>query len=160
MDTRHTPLLKRLREHATVLGDAPRDYDPLLQLAQDRDVVLLGEATHVTAARDWDGPAERRHVLPARKGSWEHLLHASGRDRFFLPIAVDLVQPLSEPLLERAIGVLYRPESELASHYFAAALGAQFDALFHLDETSAVEPMDSSEHWEAHARPDTYPFGV
>jgi erythromycin esterase-like protein len=125
--------------------------------------LLVGFTTytgHVTAARDWDGPAERRQVLPARRGSWEHLLHASGRDRFFLPIRADLVEPLSEPLLERAIGVLYRPETELASHYFRAALGAQFDALFHLDETSAVEPMDSSERREPHAAPETYPFGV
>ena len=64
------------------------------------------------------------------------------------------------PLLERAIGVVYKPETELASHYFGAMLGAQFDALFHLDETTAVEPLDATEHWIRHEPADTWPSGL
>lgn len=125
--------------------------------------LLVGFTTctgYVTAARDWDCPAERRFVRPAHKDSWEHLLHTSGRDRFFLPMRPEVRAALAEPRLERAIGVVYRPESELASHYFRAALSAQFDAIFHLDETSAVEPMDIGERWRRHEAPDTYPFSV
>ena len=132
------------------------------QVGSER-TLLVGFTTftgYVTAARDWNRPAERRFVRPAHKDSWEHLLHTSGRDRFFLPMRPDVVAALAESRLERAIGVIYRPESELASHYFPARIGAQFDAIFHLDETSAVEPMDITEHWERHEAPVTFPFGV
>jgi erythromycin esterase-like protein len=121
------------------------------------EALLVGFTTytgHVTAARDWDGPAERRWVRPARKDSYEHLFHTSQRDRFFLPMKLArddaVAQALQEPLLERAIGVLYRPDTEYASHYFQARLGTQFDAVFHLDETSAVEPFDVTPLWLAH----------
>jgi erythromycin esterase-like protein len=121
-----------------------------------QQVLLVGFTTytgHVTAAREWDGPAERRWVRPARKDSIEHLFYESHRDRFFLALN-DGVQnavagALHEPLLERAIGVLYRPETEYASHYFQARVGSQFDAVFHLDETSAVEPFDATALWQA-----------
>ncbi len=132
------------------------------QVGSER-TLLVGFTTftgYVTAARDWNRPAERRFVRPAHKDSWEHLLHTSGRDRFFLPMRPDVVAALAESRLERAIGVIYRPESELASHYFPARIGAQFDAIFHLDETSAVEPMDITEHWERDEAPVTFPFGV
>jgi erythromycin esterase-like protein len=115
---------------------------------------------HVTAARDWDHPAERRWIRPARKDSYENLLHGTRLDRFFLSLQDGAAPALAEPLLERAIGVVYRPESELESHYFRASLGAQFDGLFHLDETTAVEPFDITEHWTLHEPPDTYPFGL
>ncbi|CAN5195117.1 hypothetical protein BH11PSE14_BH11PSE14_13910 [soil metagenome] len=125
--------------------------------------LLVGFTTytgHVTAARDWDAPAERRWVRPARKDSCEHLFYSTHLDRFFLPLGGGIAEALAAPLLERAIGVLYRPESELASHYFSASLSAQFDAVFHLDETTAVEPFDITEHWTQHEAPDTYPFGL
>lgn len=115
---------------------------------------------HVTAARDWDRPAERRWIRPAHRDSYEHLLYSSHLDRFFLSLQGDVAQSLAEPMLERAIGVVYLPESELASHYFVASLSAQFDAIFHLDETTAVEPLDVTEHWTRHEPPDTYPFGL
>lgn len=115
---------------------------------------------HVTAARDWDEPAERRWVRPARKDSHEHLLHSSNLDRFFLPLGAGVANSLAAPLLERAIGVVYRPETELASHYFRASLSMQFDAIFHLDETTAVEPLDITAHWTSHEAPDTFPFGL
>jgi len=106
--------------------------------------LLIGFTTYagsVTAAHEWDGAAECRTVLPARADSHEHLFHRSRLDRFYLPLRGGAAQRLREPLLERAIGVLYRPETELQSHYFEAEIPAQFDALFHLDETQAVEPL-------------------
>lgn len=135
----------------------------LRQEAGLQDTVLVGFTTytgHVTAARDWDQPAERRWVRPARRDSYEHAFYASGLDRFFLPLRDEVVASMDNPLLERAIGVVYRPETELESHYFSAQIGSQFDAVFHLDETSAVEPLDMSEHWIRHEPPDTYPFGL
>ena len=135
----------------------------LREQAGAAQALLVGFTTytgHVTAARDWDAPAERRWVRPARKDSCEHLLYSTHLDRFFLPLGGGVAEALAAPLLERAIGVVYRPESELASHYFSASLSAQFDAVFHLDETTAVEPFDITEHWTKHEAPDTYPFGL
>ena len=132
--------------------------------AGDAQALLVGFTTytgHVTAARDWDAPAERRWVRPAHPDSVEHLFRRSGRDRFFLPLRGALREALSIPMLERAIGVVYRPETELASHYFEASLGAQFDAVFHLDETTAVEPFDVTAHWQHHEEvPETWPSGL
>jgi erythromycin esterase-like protein len=125
--------------------------------------LLVGFTTytgHVTAARDWDAPAERRWVRPARKDSYEHLFYTTHLDRFFLPMDAGVAEALAEPLLERAIGVVYRPETEFASHYFSTSLSAQFDAVFHLDETTAVEPFDITEHWTQHELPDTFPAGL
>lgn len=123
------------------------------------ETLLVGFTTytgHVTAAREWDGEAEHRWVRPAHAESVEHLFYTSRRDRFFLALnsAEDdaLAHALSRPLLERAIGVLYRPETELASHYFRARLARQFDAVFHLDETTAVEPFDATDLWRARER--------
>ncbi len=127
------------------------------------NTLLVGFTTftgHVTAARDWDAPAERRWVRPGREDSCERLLHDAGMDRMFLPLNAALADPLAAPLLERAIGVVYRPETELASHYFTTSLSAQFDALFHIDETTAVEPFEITEHWSQHEAPETYPFGL
>ena len=135
----------------------------LREQAGDAQTLLVGFTTytgHVTAARDWDQAAERRWIRPAHKDSYEHLLYTTRLDRFFLPLWNGATGLLAEPMLERAIGVVYRPESEMASHYFAASLGAQFDAVFHLDETTAVEPFDVTEHWRQHDPPDTYPFGL
>lgn len=109
--------------------------------------LLVGFTTytgHVCAASEWGGEAERKWVRPARPDSWEHLFHSTGLDRFFLPLGDTAADVFREPLLERAIGVLYLPKTEYASHYFDAAIGAQFDALIHLDETSAIEPLTSA----------------
>ncbi|MDI5920488.1 erythromycin esterase family protein [Halomonas sp. LR5S13] len=137
------------------------------QLARQRfgaeRVLLVGFTTHtghVTAARDWDGPAEHRWVRPSLEGSVERLFHRSGLDRFYLPLSPTRAEPLEESLLERAIGVIYRPETERGSHYFRACLAEQFDALYHLDETTAVEPLAPGSSWQREAIPDTYPFGV
>lgn len=158
--------------HNSHLGDARAtemgargewNVGQLLREAHGDDALLVGFTTytgHVTAARDWDLPAERRWVRPALEDACEHLFYRTGLDRFFLSLRGEDAPDLREPLLERAIGVVYRPDSERASHYFHAAVSAQFDALFHLDETTAVEPLDIEESWTAHEQPDTYPFGL
>lgn len=108
------------------------------------DALLVGFTTYagtVTAAEEWGGAGERRTVLPALPDSIEDLFRRTGLDRFYLPLSGVAGRVLSEPRLERAIGVLYRPRTERASHYFLARVPAQFDAVFHLDETEAVEPL-------------------
>ncbi|RZF24527.1 erythromycin esterase family protein [Paraburkholderia sp. UYCP14C] len=112
--------------------------------------LLVGFTTytgHVSAASRWDGDVEQKWVRPAFDGSWEHLFHTTGYDRFFLPLQDDSAAPLREVLHERAIGVLYLPDTERESHYFGASLAAQFDAVFHLDETSALEPLTPPGIW-------------
>ena len=121
------------------------------QLVRERagaeHALLVGFTTYagtVTAAHEWGGPPERQTVKPAREDSYEGLFHRSRLDRFYLALGDPALEGLRAPLLERAIGVLYRPQTEYASHYFEASLPAQFDALFHLDETEAIEPLDDS----------------
>jgi erythromycin esterase-like protein len=113
----------------------------------------------VTAASEWGGPAERKHVRPALEGSYEKLFHQAPVKSFsmFLDPAHDA---LSGPLLERAIGVIYRPETERASHWFHARLAAQFDAIVHIDRTTAVEPLDRTSFWDEGEPPETYPTGL
>ena len=123
----------------------------------------VGFSTHtgtVTAARDWDGPAEQRQVRPSIEGSYERLFHDTGIDRFFLRLRDDPVRALLMPTrLERAIGVIYVPETERASHYFRAHLPRQFDLLIHIDQTRALAPL---ERWSRREEdvPETYPTGV
>jgi len=134
------------------------------QLARERQgdrVFLIGFTTHtgtVTAAREWDQPAERRHVRPSMSGSYERLFHDVDIDRFVLATAVAR-DALEEQKFERAIGVIYQPESERASHYFRARMAHQFDAVIHIDTTSALTPL---ERWsrESSDLPETYPTGV
>jgi protein-L-isoaspartate(D-aspartate) O-methyltransferase len=117
----------------------------------------------VAAATEWDGPMERKHVRPARPDSYESLCHASGMPAFALhlrePRRAELRDELLPPRLERAIGVIYRPETERASHYFHASLPLQFDELIWFDETRAVEPL-GFERRPSSDLSDTYPFGL
>jgi erythromycin esterase-like protein len=131
----------------------------------DRDAVLIGFTTDhgtVTAASDWDAPAERKRVRPALPGSYEALFHSTEVDRFLLTWhAGDVTaEGLREPRLERAIGVIYRPETERMSHYFTTWLPRQFDAVLHFDETRAVEPLERNAEWEKGEVPETFPFAV
>jgi erythromycin esterase-like protein/predicted phosphoribosyltransferase len=131
------------------------------QLVRERhgdETLLVGFTTYagtVTAASDWGGAAERKRVRRALPGSWEELLHAREMPRFW-------VDPADLPgrRLERAIGVVYRPETERISHYFHARLADQFDAVIHIDETHALEPLERTSQWEAGELPETYPWGV
>ncbi len=124
----------------------------------------IGFGTHdgtVAAASEWDGPLEIKRVRPALPDSYEALCHEAGGARWLLPLRNplrhDAVDALTAPRLERAIGVIYRPESELASHYFQASLPRQFDEYVWFDRTSAVSPLPTH---ALDGLPDTYPFGV
>jgi erythromycin esterase-like protein len=127
---------------------------------------LVGFTTYegtVTAARDWDQPAERRIVRHGLPGSVEALLHDVDIPCFLLDLGdPDISAALEEPLLERAIGVIYRPETERQSHYFGVDLPGQFDLVIHLDETRALQPLEPSAVWhEGEAElPETYPFAL
>ena len=161
-------------EHNSHLGDAratemgQRGELNVGQLTREKygsEAVLVGFTTHhgtVTAASDWGEPAERKRVRPALAGSYEALFHAAGRDRFLLIVndSDRLAQQLGVARLERAIGVIYRPETERQSHYFRARLPSQFDAVLHFDETRAVKPLETTEEWEAGELPETFPFAV
>jgi erythromycin esterase-like protein len=152
---------------ATELGDMGELN--LGQLVRERfggDSFLVGFSTHdgtVTAASEWDGPAELKQVRPALPGSYEALFHATGVPRFLLPLGDDTGARarLEADRLERAIGVIYLPHSERVSHYFHARLSHQFDAILHFDRTRAVEPLERT---AAHGPPlepaETYPSAL
>ena len=128
-----------------------------------KGVVSVGFTTHagtVTAATDWDAPAERKRVRPSMPGSYEGLFHDVGLSRFLLMLGPSAPAGLHEPRLERAIGVIYRPETERISHYFHARLPQQFDVVLHFDETRAVEPLERVAPPVAEELPETYPAGV
>jgi protein-L-isoaspartate(D-aspartate) O-methyltransferase len=137
------------------------------QLTRERfgeAAALIGFGTHrgtVAAASDWDGPMEIKRVKPSHRDSYERLCHDAGVSRFLLDPQRDeaLRRRLTEPRLERYIGVIYRPDTELMSHYSDASLPLQFDAYVWFDETEAVTPL-GPEHRRAGAVPDTYPFGL
>lgn len=115
----------------------------------------------VAAASDWDAPMEVKAVRPGLAGSYEKLLHDTNVARFLLPLrnafTAEVAQGLSVPRLERAIGVIYRPETERQSHYFDAVLPRQFDEFVWFDETHAVSPLITE---EVEGMPETYPFGL
>jgi erythromycin esterase-like protein len=115
----------------------------------------------VAAASDWDGPMLTKSVRPALEESYERLCHETGEPNFLLslrnPTSASLDNGLRKPRLERAIGVIYRPETELQSHYFQAVLPRQFDEYIWFDESSAVTPLATQ---ELKGMPDTYPFGL
>ena len=158
--------------HNSHLGDARAtqmgasgewNVGQLIRQRYGREAVLVGFTTYagtVTGASDWHGPAERKRVRPALPESYEALFHETGLRRFFLPLGKTSPVELREPRLERAIGVIYLPETERESHYFYASLPDQFDALLHIDETRAVEPLERSSEWERGEVPETFPSGV
>ncbi|MDT7751740.1 MAG: hypothetical protein QOD96_5402 [Pseudonocardiales bacterium] len=161
-------------EHNSHLGDARATESAMRgelnvgQLVRERhaaDCCSLGFSTYtgtVTAADDWGGPAQRRWVRPALADSVEELFHDVGEKGFLVafPHAPRAAEMLRSARLERAIGVIYRPETERQSHYFRARVGDQFDAVIHLDDTRALEPLERTARWEAGEVPETYPFAV
>lgn len=161
--------------HNSHLGDARAtemgaggewNVGQLVRERYERATVLVGFTTYtgtVTAASDWGAAPERKRVRAALPGSYEALFHNVGHERFFLALRDDrsLRRILQGPQLERAIGVIYRPETERVSHYFNARLPEQFDALLHFDETRAVAPLERTAQWDAAGEtPETYPAGV
>lgn len=160
--------------HNSHLGDAratqmsERGELNLGQLVREHfgnEAVSVGFTTYdgtVTAASDWDGPAERKNVRPAHRESYEALFHEVDVPNFFLGLRddADVATALRNERLERAIGVIYRPETELMSHYFHARLPDQFDAILHYDHTRAVEPLERTAEWEAGEVEETFPSGL
>jgi erythromycin esterase-like protein len=159
--------------HNSHLGDAratdmsERGEWNVGQLVRERfgdDAFLIGFTTHhgsVTAASDWDAPAERKRVRPALPESYEKVFHETGIPQFWLDLRdKSTIAAVPERLLERAIGVIYRPETERWSHYFHADLTKQFDVIIHLDETRAVNPLERTPEWTSGEIPETYPSGV
>ncbi len=136
------------------------------QLVRERygpDCVLVGLTTYtgtVTAASDWGQAFWRKQVRPALPGSYEALFHDTGLPRFLLKLSGGREIPgLMESRLERAIGVIYRPETERISHYFEARLPDQFDVVLHFDETQALEPLEPTAQWLTGEVPETFPTG-
>lgn len=159
--------------HNSHLGDAratemgERGEVNVGQLVRERygeGAFLVGFSTYagsVTAATDWGEEAERRIVRPGLPGSCEDLFHQVGEPAFMLDLHVKEVRRcLNEPMLQRAIGVIYRPRTERMSHYFTCSLPRQFDWMIHLDETRALEPLEPNSVWDKGELPETYPFKV
>jgi protein-L-isoaspartate(D-aspartate) O-methyltransferase len=120
----------------------------------------IGFGTHtgtVAAASNWDGPMEVKTVLPSIPDSYEHVCHETAKPSFLLNLRQSNEMGLREPRFERAIGVIYRPETELASHYFQAVLPEQFDEYVWFDKTKAITPFETKTLEDL---PDTYPFGL
>lgn len=123
----------------------------------------IGFGTHqgtVAAASDWGAPMEIKTVRPSLPNSYERLCHDSGLNAFLLPLfdkSQPLTKELAQPRLERAIGVIYRPETELASHYFNASLSNQFNEYIWFDETRAVDALGPE---AGIGMPETFPFGL
>lgn len=150
---------------ATSMGWAGEfNIGELCRTAFGHDAALIGLSTDrgtVAAASEWDEPMQIKNVRPAREDSYEHLFRHTGISRSLTewknPAREELRSALAVSRLERAIGVIYRPETEYLSHYFEAVLPDQFDAMVWFEETHAVEPLP-------HQRPtgavETYPFGL
>jgi erythromycin esterase-like protein len=173
LETQHRPAKIVVWAHNSHLGDARatdmarRGEWNVGQLMREKfpdRVISIGFTTYtgsVTATSNWDEPASRKNVRPALEGSYEEIFHRSHNPRFFLDLRDDaLANALAEPRLERAIGVIYRPQTERQSHYFYAELPRQFDGVIHFDESRAVEPLDRVASWTHEDVPETFPVGV
>jgi erythromycin esterase-like protein/predicted phosphoribosyltransferase len=160
--------------HNSHVGDARATERAMIgevnigQVVRERhpgDCMIAGFTTYtgtVTAADDWGRPADRKRVRSALDGSIEELFHRVGEQAFLIPFGSRprAVEALSSPRLERAIGVIYRPDTERQSHYFRARVTEQFDAVIHIDDTRAVEPLERTAAWERGEVPETYPAAV
>jgi len=157
-------------EHNSHLGDARAtamgregelNVGQLVREKHGDDARLIGFTTYhgtVTAASEWDGPAEHKRVRPGMPGSYEALLHDAGVSDFVLPLRGNsAARALEDERLERAIGVIYLPATERLSQYFEASLPRQFDAVIHIDETRAVEPLERFEREHTREMPETFP---
>ena len=138
------------------------------QLVKDRfgrNSFLIGFSTYtgtVTAASDWGEIAERKYVRPGMPESYEALFHSCETPRFWLNLREknEAIEALCHERLQRAIGVIYKPETERWSHYFQTHLPDQFDAMIHLDETTALEPIERTSVWDKGELPETYPWNL
>ncbi|WP_462380223.1 erythromycin esterase family protein [Pseudomonas sp. Marseille-QA0892] len=151
---------------ATSMGwDGEFNIGELCRTAYGDEAVLIGMSTdrgEVTAADDWDGKTRTKTVLPSRADSWEQQFLGAGLPASLTcwrdPSRAALRDALAEPRLERAIGVIYRPQTERYSHYFEAVLSEQFDAMLWFEETHALTPLPAPTSNSREG--DTFPFGV
>ena len=116
----------------------------------------------VTAASDWDGPSETKTVREPLPGSYEEIFSRLEKKRFYLDLrgAGEPARMLNDRRLQRAIGVIYRPETERMSHYFYTSLPQQFDFMIHIDETEALRPLPTFMHKRPGEMDETYPSGL
>lgn len=170
---RDTPAKVVVWAHNSHIGDARAteahnlgewSLGQLLRERHNGKVRLIGCTTYdgwVTAASRWDGPAQHKRVRPALHGSHEALLHEHLSANFLLPLTQGstIARALAEKWLERAIGVLYLPATERQSHYFFACLPSQFDAVLHIDRSTAVTPLETVGRSNGEP-PETYPVGL
>lgn len=159
--------------HNSHLGDArytemgqigELNLGQLIREHYSKEAVLVGFTTYsgtVTAASQWNAPAERKQVRPAIANSYESLFHQIQLPRFLVVFEDHpaIQEHLDSSRLERAIGVVYAPQTERTSHYFHADITRQFDVMIHFDESRAVEPLERSVEWEAGEIPETFPSG-
>ncbi len=160
-------------EHNSHVGDATatemgargeHNIGSLSRRAFGSKVYSIGFGTDhgtVAAATEWGGPMEIKDVRPSHRESYEYLCHQSQVPAFLLPLRIpkrrEICEELTPPRLERAIGVIYRPDTEMASHYFQASLPRQFDEYIWFDRSQAVHPLGAE---RPHGVPDTWPFGL
>lgn len=159
--------------HNSHLGDASftemskrgeLNLGQLVRRMYKHESVLIGFTTNsgtVSAASGWGSPVERKKVRPALADSYEYLFHKAEIPNFALIMNdSNEFKELQDERLERAIGVIYRPDTERMSHYFYANLPKQFDIVIHLDETKALEPLEVTQLWKKGEFPETYPSGL
>jgi len=150
---------------ATAMGwQGEFNVGELCRTAYGDEAVLIGFGTDrgtVAAASDWGRPMEVKTVRPARRDSYEYAFRMTGLSRALTDWRrrphEELASALREPLLERAIGVVYQPDTEYLSHYFETILSEQFDGYVWLEETHAVTSLPGG---RPHGAPETYPFGL
>jgi len=151
---------------ATEMGQAGElNVGQLVRERYANEAFSVGFSTYsgfVTAAGDWGAPPERKRVRSGLRGSYEELFHQVGIPRMLVPLRDrnEALEVLRQPRLQRAIGVVYRPQTERVSHYFEAHVADQFDALLHFDHTTALEPLERTPIWNEGEPAETYPFGV
>lgn len=152
---------------ATEMGERGElNVGQLIRQIYGREVLSVGFTTYhgtVTAASDWGAPVQRKRVRQALHNSYENYFHQIEKQAFYLPVKSNylLHETLSYDVhLERAIGVIYSPETERHSHYFHANLSKQFDAIIHIDESHALKPLELTSHWVNGEAPETYPRGL
>ena len=160
--------------HNSHIGDAratdratagEHNIGQLARMAFGAHVVLVGFSSYdgtVTAADDWGGPARRMTVRPALPESVEWLFHEAGHAACYVDASgsAELYDVLQQPRLARAIGVIYRPQTERQSHYYTVSLARQFDAVFHYDHSRAVEPLERVGAPVPDELPETYPSAL
>ncbi|MBW4559696.1 MAG: erythromycin esterase family protein [Mojavia pulchra JT2-VF2] len=173
LDQQGQPTKVVVWEHNSHLGDARAtdmgregeiNVGQLVREQYGSEAILIGFSTYtgtVTAASNWGDTAELKLVRPALPNSYEALFHETGIPQFLLQLRDNpAIAGLEKRRLERAIGVIYRPDTERSSHYFYACLPEQFDAVIHIDDTRGVQPLDRTPESEISDPPETFPFAV